>query len=78
MTEALRSGSRRRAVTTARRSGQPDRYGRARAAIREEFALVGGKRGYRYIRQRLREQGGPDSRVGQDRAAPHGRERAAA
>ena len=35
---------------------RPDRHGRARAAIREEFALVGGKRGYRYIRQRLRER----------------------
>lgn len=38
---------------------RPDRYGRARAAIREEFALVGGKRGYRYIRQRLREREDP-------------------
>lgn len=31
-----------------------DRYTEARKAIREEFALVKGKRGYRYIRQRLR------------------------
>lgn len=36
-----------------------DRYVRARAAIREEFALVGGRRGYRYIRQRLRERKDP-------------------
>lgn len=36
-----------------------DRYERARAAIREEFALVRGKRGYRYIRQRLREREEP-------------------
>ena len=38
---------------------RPDRYERARAAIREEFALVGGKRGYRYIRQRPREREDP-------------------
>lgn len=36
-----------------------DRYAEARAAIREEFELVKGARGYRYIRQRLREREEP-------------------
>lgn len=38
---------------------KPDRYENARFAIREEFALAKGKRGYRYIRQRLRERQDP-------------------
>lgn len=33
---------------------KPDKYVAARAAIREEFRVVHGRRGYRYIRQRLR------------------------
>lgn len=41
------------------KAGKPDRYKAARAAIREEFALVRGRRGYRYIRQRLREREDP-------------------
>lgn len=36
-----------------------DRYAKARRAIREEFELVRGSRGYRYIRQRLREREEP-------------------
>lgn len=36
-----------------------DRYAEARQAIREEFDLVKGSRGYRYIRQRLRERENP-------------------
>lgn len=36
-----------------------DRYEQARVAIREEFELVKGKRGYRYIRQRLRQRQTP-------------------
>ena len=39
---------------TKTKSKRPDRYGAARAAIKEEFYRVGGRRGYRYIRQRLR------------------------
>ena len=41
------------------KAARADRYARARAAIREEFSLVRGKRGYRYIRQRLREREDP-------------------
>lgn len=41
------------------RAGKPDRYEAARAAIREEFELVRGRRGYRYIRQRLRKRADP-------------------
>lgn len=41
------------------KSIRPDRYQQAREAIRKEFALVKGKRGYRYIRQRLRERKRP-------------------
>lgn len=33
-----------------------DSYADARSAIKEEFELVGGSRGYRYLRQRLRER----------------------
>lgn len=36
-----------------------DRYAEARSAIKEEFDLVRGARGYRYIRQRLRERKEP-------------------
>lgn len=36
-----------------------DKYVGARKAIREEFALVKGRRGYRYIRQRLRDRDEP-------------------
>lgn len=36
-----------------------DRYADARRAIKEEFALVGGSRGYRYIRQQLRSREDP-------------------
>ena len=36
-----------------------DGYADARAAIKEEFELVRGSRGYRYIRQRLREREDP-------------------
>ena len=36
-----------------------DRYADARLAIKEEFELVKGRRGYRYIRQRLREREDP-------------------
>lgn len=38
---------------------RPDRYERARIAIREEFSLAKGVRGYRYIRQKLRERKDP-------------------
>ena len=41
------------------RPGRADAYAGARAAIREEFELVRGSRGYRYIRQRLREREDP-------------------
>ena len=36
-----------------------DRYAEARSVIKEEFELVRGTRGYRYIRQRLREREEP-------------------
>lgn len=36
-----------------------DSYADARSAIKEEFELVGGSRGYRYLRQRLREREEP-------------------
>lgn len=36
-----------------------DRYAKAREAIKEEFELIGASRGYRYIRQRLRERQEP-------------------
>lgn len=36
-----------------------DRYAEARSAIKEEFELVKGARGYRYMRQRLREREEP-------------------
>ena len=41
------------------RPERADAYAGARAAIREEFELVRGSRGYRYIRQRLREREDP-------------------
>lgn len=41
------------------KSIRPDKYLEARNAIREEFCLVKGRRGYRYIRQRLRERKEP-------------------
>ena len=37
----------------------PDKYLNARQAIKEEFDLVKGSRGYRYIRQRLRQRAQP-------------------
>lgn len=39
--------------------GRIDSYAEARAAIKEEFELIGGRRGYRYIRQKLRERKQP-------------------
>lgn len=36
-----------------------DKYKQARLAIQEEFSLVGGTRGYRYIRERLRKREKP-------------------
>lgn len=41
------------------KSHQSDRYTEAREAIKEEFELVKGRRGYRYIRQRLRRRQNP-------------------
>lgn len=37
--------------------GAPDKYEAARAAVAEEFAAVGGSRGYRYIHRRLSQRG---------------------
>lgn len=41
------------------KSAKSDKYASARAAIKEEFELVRGRRGYRYIRQRLRRRDEP-------------------
>lgn len=41
------------------KTAREDSYAEARLAIKEEFELVRGTRGYRYIRQRLRERDDP-------------------
>lgn len=41
------------------KTAREDSYAEARLAIKEEFELVRGSRGYRYIRQRLRERDDP-------------------